>query len=372
MKYTNKNSIPEMIVRAVKDGQWYSGLGEERFASATELLNPVKIILLTKRHRDDISVDVVDSLYMLLGSAAHLVLERANLDSAQQKIMSRMREFTEQVESINNPTDDEISDLLENIVLKKVEGTSIIELAKAIKNDKDIIEKRFQYRTKSGKLITGGIDHYSVKDKCITDYKLTSIWTWIYRNREGSHIEKYTEQLNIYRLFMEAAGYEVNKLRINLIFRDYSKTEASRERNYPNPVEVLEIPLLGLDVVEQLVENKIAEIEKYANTFDDNIPICSPSERWQGHDTYAVMKQGNIKASKVEYSYAAAKSWIDAEAQKIAEKEIQKGKDPYASHQKALSLFSIIKRSAKSTRCLSYCPVNTFCNFYKSLPSELK
>lgn len=372
MKYTNKNSIPEMIVRAVKDGQWYSGLGEQRFASVTELLNPVKIILLTKRHRDDVSVDVVDSLYMLLGSATHLVLERANLDSAQQKIMSRMREFTEQVEAMKNPTDDEISDLLENIVLKKVEGTSIIELAKAIKNDKDIIEKRFKYRTKSGKLITGGVDHYSVEDKCITDYKLTSIWTWIYRNREGSHIEKYTEQLNIYRLFMEAAGYEVNKLRINLIFRDYSKTEASRERNYPNPVEVLEIPLLGLDVVEQLVENKIAEIEKYANTFDDGIPICSPSERWQGHDTYAVMKKGNVKASKVEYSYAAAKSWMDAEAQKIAEKEIHKGKDPYTSHQKALSLFSISKRVGKPTRCESYCPVNKFCNFYKSLPSELK
>jgi hypothetical protein len=336
MNITNKNSIPEMIVRAVRDGQWYSGLGEERFASVTELLNPAKIVLLTKRHRDDINVDVIDSLYMLLGSSVHLILERANLDSAQQRIMSRVREFTEQVEAMSDPTDDEISNLLESIVLKKVEGTSIIELAKAIKNDKDIIEKRFQYRTKSGKLITGGIDHYSVEEKCITDYKLTSIWTWIYRNREGSHIEKYTEQLNIYRLFMEAAGYEVNKLQINLIFRDYSKTEASRERNYPNPVEVLEIPLLGLDFVEQLVENKIAEIEKYANTFDDGIPVCTPSERWQGHDTYAVMKQGNIKASKVEYSYAAARSWIDAEAQKIAEKEVAKGKDPYTSHQKAL------------------------------------
>ncbi|MDY0388504.1 MAG: hypothetical protein RBT65_15545, partial [Methanolobus sp.] len=72
MKYTNKNSVPDMIVRAVRDGQWYSGLGEERFASVTELLNPVKIILLTKRHRDDISVDVTESLYMLLGSAVHL------------------------------------------------------------------------------------------------------------------------------------------------------------------------------------------------------------------------------------------------------------------------------------------------------------
>ncbi len=372
MNITNKNSIPEMIVRAVRDGQWYSGFGEERFASVTELLNPAKIVLLTKRHQDDINVDVIDSLYMLLGSSVHLILERANLDSAQQRIMSRVREFTEQVEAMSDPTDDEINTLLENIVLKKVKGTSIVELAKAIKNDKDIIEKRFQYRTKSGKLITGGIDHYSVEEKCITDYKLTSIWTWIYRNRDGSRIEKYTEQLNIYRLFMEAAGYEVNKLRINLIFRDYSKTEASRDRNYPNPVEVLEIPLLGLDVVEQLVENKIAEIEKYANTFDDGIPVCTPSERWQGHDTYAVMKQGNIKASKVEYSYAAAQSWIDAEVQKIAEKEVAKGKDPYTSHQKALGLFSITKRTAKPTRCLDYCAVNKFCNFYKSLPSELK
>ena len=159
---------------------------------------------------------------------------------------------------------------------------------------------------------------------------------------------------------------------LNLLMRDYSKTNSKRERNYPDPIETVEIPLLGLDIVEQIIEQKVAEFDKYKMVVDDAIPTCSAKYRWQGHDTYAVMKQSNKRASKVEYSYAAAKSWIDSEAQKIAEKEIQKGKDPYTSHQKALSLFSIIKRSAKSTRCLDYCPVNTFCNFYKSLPNELK
>lgn len=371
MQTTNKKNLNEAIVRAVQR-DWYSGAGEERDYSVTQLLNPVKIVHLMKRHKSEIQEDVSDKLWLLMGSAMHAILERANENEVEFQILSRTRNFFNYIHENPNMNDEEIMKSFSEMVFGGGKTKHITDLTREMTNDRYLVEKRFSYVTKSGKLITGGIDLFDKKESILHDYKFTSIWTWIYRNREGSHIEKYTEQLNIYRLFMEAAGYEVNKLRINLIFRDYSKTDASRERNYPNPVEVLEIPLLGLDFVEQLVENKIAEIEKYANTFDDGIPVCTPSERWQGHDTYAVMKQGNIKASKVEYSYAAARSWIDAEAQKIAEKEVAKGKDPYTSHQKALGLFSIAKRPAKSTRCLDYCAVNKFCNFYKSLPSELK
>jgi hypothetical protein len=372
MKLTNKYSVPQMLVDAISKGHWYSGESEKRDYSVTEILNPTKLILLNKRHYHEVEEDVIDSIYKLLGSAVHLVLERAVLDSAKQQMIYRMRDFAQKAEKLKNASDEDIKALFRNIVVNDNNGKHIIDLVRSINDEYDFVEKRFKYVTKSGKIISGGTDHYSSKNKCITDYKLTPIWSWIYRNRTGSKIEEWTKQLNMYRLFLENAGYEVNRLQTVAIFRDYSKTDASRERNYPNPVEVIEIPLLGLDVVEQMIENKIAEIEKYTNYSDDDIPICEPKDRWQGKDSYAVMKKGNKRASKVEYSYAAAKSMVDVEIQKIAEKEIQGGKDAANAYKKASAMFNIEKRTAKPTRCISYCPVNKFCNFYKSLPSELK
>lgn len=320
MKFTNKKGLNEMLVKAIT-ADTYGGSGEKRDYSVTQLLNPPKVVLLSQRHHDEISEDVSEHIFRLLGSAIHSIIEYALGD---------------------NP------------------------------DDKHMNEKRFAFTTQSGKLITGGIDYFNKETGILEDYKITSVWTWIYRNREDSRITDWTRQLNIYRLMLERAGYEVNGIKVNMIFRDFSKSKARHENNYPDPVETIDIPLLGLDIVEQMLEESVANVEKYKASPDNAIPPCTASERWQQKDTWAVRKLANKTASKVEFSYAGAKAWLDNEVARLAARDIEKGMNADIAREKAYKLFAIEKREGVPTRCIDYCTVNKFCHFWQQLPASIK
>lgn len=370
MELTNKQNLNEAIVRAIKR-DWYSGSNEKRDYSVTQLLNPPKIFHLINRHRDQIVEDVGDKMFMLMGSAMHSILERANDSDAEFLIIERARKFFNWIHE--NPNIEKSQ--LETMFISQLigEDSSLGDLLQSISQDRFLVEKRFKYTTKGGhgKIISGGIDLYDRETRTLHDYKFTSIWTWIYRNRPDSRKEEWIEQTNMYRLFLEKQGFEVDKIYINLLFRDYSKSAAKYEQDYPRQIETMELPLLGLDVVERLIENKVAEIEKYRVTRDDDIPPCTSQERWQQQDTYAVYKTGNKKASKVEYSYAGAKSWMETEIAKLAEKDIAKGMDTTQAMQRAADIFRIEKRDGVPSRCESYCSVRNFCNFWREYEKKL-
>jgi hypothetical protein len=372
---TNKKNLNEAIVRAVQRN-WYAGFGEKRDYSVTQLLVPPKIFHLMNRHKDEIEEDVSEKMFMLMGSAMHAILERANDYDVEFAILSRVRAFFEKVhngEVVGNPREIETSFISFIIGDEDIDtGQRLGYLLSLLPKDRYLIEKRFKYITKTGKVISGGIDLYDRETRTLHDYKFSSVWTWIYRNRPGNRTEEWTQQLNMYRLFLERQGYSVDKLCINLIMRDYSKSKARQDASYPEPVETIELPLLGLDVVEQIIENRVEEIEKYAMTKDDAIPPCTPYERWQQHDTYAIYKIGNKTASKVEFSYAGAKAWMETEIAKLAEKDIQKGMDTQKATQRATNIFRIEKRPGMPTRCIDYCSVCQFCNFYRELPEKVK
>lgn len=346
MEIQNKQNLNEAIVRAVKR-EWYSGAGEKRDYSVTGILNPPKVFHLMKRHEHEIVQDVSDRLWLLMGSAMHAILERANESDAEFTILTRTRNFFEHLRENPNMTQGQIMDAYSKMVFGEPETSEhILALFQNMLSDRYIIEKRFKYTTKSGKIISGGIDLYDRELKCLEDYKFTSIYTWIYRNRAGNtRVQDWTEQLNMYRLFLENAGIEVNKLKINLLFRDFSKSKAKFDRNYPLQTESLELELFGLDIVEMMIEKKIANLEQYNNVSDDNIPVCTPEERWEGATQYAVMKEGRKTAIKLHYSSYEAKQQAG-----------QLGAKHYVE-----------TRPATPTRCIDYCACNKFCNFYKSL-----
>lgn len=372
---TNKKNLNEAIVRAIKR-DWYSGTGEKRDYSVTQLLVPPKIYHLLNRHKDEVEEDVSERMFMLMGSAMHAILERANEHDVEFTILSRVRAFFEKVhngEIDKNP--DEIEASFINFIVNDADATPEKRLGymlSLLPEDRYLIEKRFRYTTKTGKIISGGIDLYDRKTRTLHDYKFSSVYTWIYRNRPGNRTEEWAQQLNMYRLFLEQQGYPVDKICINLIMRDYSKSKGRYDSTYPDPVETIELPLFGLDVVEQMIENKVAELEKYNLTKDDAIPACTSLERWQHQDTYAIYKVGNKKASKVEYSYSAATSWMENEIQNVAEKDISKGMDSAKAYNRAKEIYRIEKRPGTPTRCIDYCAACKFCDFYRSLPEDVK
>ena len=76
MKITNKLNLPPAIYNAVCNDQY--DVHEGVYSATTLIKDPCEIIL-TNRHATEIEEDASESLYALLGSALHEVLERAEV-----------------------------------------------------------------------------------------------------------------------------------------------------------------------------------------------------------------------------------------------------------------------------------------------------
>ena len=76
MIITNNQNLPKPFVDAITKNYEYT---DKRY-SVTSILKGYKEILLTRRHYSQIEQDVADSIWMILGSAVHKVLEEANDD----------------------------------------------------------------------------------------------------------------------------------------------------------------------------------------------------------------------------------------------------------------------------------------------------
>src|SRR6202142_1696526 len=74
MKYTNKQNLPQPIVKAVTNDSYNSG---DCDISVTSLLKPPQMLALERLHKDDLEEDVSDRIWSLLGQVIHGILERA-------------------------------------------------------------------------------------------------------------------------------------------------------------------------------------------------------------------------------------------------------------------------------------------------------
>ena len=74
MKITNKYNLPEPLVSVVKNDPYPTEADWD--ISTTTLLSPPRIVQLKKRHRDQVSEDVSENIYRLLGTNTHHILER--------------------------------------------------------------------------------------------------------------------------------------------------------------------------------------------------------------------------------------------------------------------------------------------------------
>jgi hypothetical protein len=100
---------------------------------------------------------------------------------------------------------------------------------------------------------------------------------------------------------------------------------------------------MELDEIETFIREKVAAYKQYDGAADDDIPPCSPDERWAKPTKYAVMKAGNKRAVRVMETME--------EAEKLA---ADLGKNHYTE-----------TRPGESTRCMDYCSCCEFCNFFR-------
>jgi len=257
MKYTNQHNVPEEIIRAVHNDSYSRG---RSIISVTGLLQPPQIRLLTEKNYEDMTVDVSDEIWKLLGQSVHTILERANED-----------------------------------------------------NEDTITEQRM-YASIKGWKISGQTDSISVSEGILKDYKVTSAWSIVSALTDGK--PEWEQQLNCYAwLNRMERGVHVKGLNVIAIARDWSKFQYQRSGgNYPiSPVSVIPIPLWDKDKQEAFIEERVDLHQKSEAEFLINkvLPPCSDAERWKKGNTYRVMKKGRKSAVRVLHSQEEADEYLE-------------------------------------------------------------
>lgn len=209
-------------------------------------------------------------------------------------------------------------------------------------NTDSLTEYRF-YKDILGVKVGGQIDCY--KEGVISDYKVTSAWSLVF----GSKIEDWTRQLNCYAELMREDGHTVDKLQIICFLRDWDKHKAKRDSSYPQTAMVIvPIELWPSEKVVDFMFNRVADLERAGAKTDDSLPECTADDKWQSENKFAVVKRGAKRATRVFDTHDEALEFMG------------KGK----------SDFYIQERVGECRRCLEYCSVAKFCNFYKELTKD--
>lgn len=278
MQLTNELGLPEPIAKAVANDPYSRGKSD---ITVTQLIDPPRKVELERRHMDEITEDVADRIWSLMGQSIHTILERA-----ESTMLTERRLYTE------------------------VEGWTVggaFDRAALISGE--------GFRAK------------------LTDYKMASVYEVI----NGVKPER-AQQLNLLAELARRNGYQIDGIEAIFILRDWSKTKAARERDFPQrQVYIAPLDLWAPEIASAFLTERMHLHQRARDA--ETLPECTDDERWKKPDVYAVMKEGRKSAVKLH----ADKPSADAHAEKA-------GKGHYVEH-----------RPSEATRCKHYCTARPFC-----------
>lgn len=281
MIITNEHGLPKAFVEMAKR-EYILAPNEYR---VTSLLKGIREVMLIRRHHHEIKVDVADMVWLLFGTAVHGVLEH-------QK-----------------------------------EG------------DNEIKEERLKIPV-GDYILSGQFDLYNADSKKITDYKTASVWKIIFENYED-----WKKQLLIYAYMLCECGFPVERGEVIAFLKDHSKRDAKTKSSYPKlPVRRVRFKFTDQDFenIKGWIYEKFKEIALVEQLPDDELPVCSPEERFNSGDKFAVMKKNRKRALRVLDSEDEAKEWMSKNEGDFI--ECRKGEDK---------------------KCIDYCFAKDFCSYYR-------
>lgn len=255
--------------------------------SVTKLIDSPQIRKLREQHKDELVIDARRAIPSLIGKAFHALMEQ---HGASER------------------------------------GT--------------IVEERL-YHTIRGKVLSGAMDIQIVNNGLvdILDYK-----TWSAGDLKFDKIDA-ERQLNVYAYLCRKNGRTVRSLTIIAVLKDWKEITATLDKSYPqSPVQMLPIRLWPSDEAEAYVEERIN-----LHFFTDEVS-CSNDERWMRGSAWAVIKDGNKRASAV----------YDNETDAL-------------SHWRKTPNSRVEERPGEPIRCnRDYCDVARFCPQHKNYVTEKK
>lgn len=250
MKITNKSGLPQTLVNVMERDPYTRGGAR---LSVTQLIGSPRISILRARHDNEMSMDVTDGIWSMMGRAMH-------------------------------------------------------SLAEAGADANHIAEERI-HTTVLGWTLSGGIDLQRLRDgvAVIEDYKVTSAWAVMNEKPEWEH------QLNVYSyLVTKEKGWTVDQLNVIAFIRDWSRMKAGTQDGYPSaPVIRVPVKLWSVDQQRAYIEERVRihQDAATADQFGDDLPFCTDAERWVKPSKWAVMKPGRKTAVRVFDTEAEAKDF---------------------------------------------------------------
>lgn len=282
MSITNALGLPEPFVDACRTEHTYT---PKRY-SVTQVLKGTKEAILERRHAGELEGDVADRVWAIFGSAVHQILQNAKESDSQLK---------------------------ENWVSADLPN---------------------------GYTLSGIFDLYDDATGTVTDYKTASVWKAV-----KGEWDDYRAQTLLYCWILRQMGFNASRGQIVALLKDHSKAKARFDRDYPqHPVVTVEWNFTEDEIAAagEWVKSKFAEIERCEQMPDDEIPECSPKQRWRRDDKWAVMKKGRKSAVKLYADKAQAD--IHALMDQNLYVEYRPGTDP---------------------KCTGYCAAAPFCSYYR-------
>lgn len=203
MKITNKAGLPAPLVTAISNDP-YSSNGSD--ITITGLLKPPRAVALERLHEDEITEDVSERIWALMGQLGHKVLERAGPDVS--------------------------------------------------------VEKRF-FAQVNGWKVSGQAD--LIPPDLLTDWKFTTVWSC----KDGLKPE-WEYQLNGLIWLAASNDLEIKRAQIVALYRDWSKLEARRSADYPrSQVQVFDVPVWPLAVSGAWIFNRVQAHQDARNGLPD-------------------------------------------------------------------------------------------------------
>lgn len=277
-KYTNTGDIPLSLAVWLAHDK-YDHDDRSNHISATSILKPIRqLVLINRVDKQQNLTDLGSLMASKFGTAIHDSIEDSwNTNAIQSLIdMGIPKRVAENI--VVNPDPDQ-----------DLEGKTPVYLEQRVEKEVD------------GFVISGKFDF--VGDGRVEDFKTTSVFTYINKTND----DKYIKQGSIYR-WLNPNIITRDDMAIQFIFTDWSSSRASYEKNYPKSRHVeYRLELMSEAATEAMIRTKIAEIKKYWDMPEANLPECTDEDLWKKPTVWKYYKKADAKrATKVYEKQAEA------------------------------------------------------------------
>ena len=312
--FTNDTNIPlSLAVWLSYDDYDYNF--DPNTLSATELLQPIRALILSKQNPSLKSkIDVSSLVPSAMGTALHSSIESVWLKK------------------------DQVKKSLINLGYPQATVDKVLINPEPSEITKDSIPVYLEQR-KSKKLgkytITGKSDF--IINGALEDFKSSGTYSYLTQ----SNAEKHMQQGSIYR-WLQPDIITSDVMHIRYLFTDWSKLESIKNPNYPKSrLTSQPFNLMGLAETEQFILNILNQLDQYISKPQDELPRCSDKDLW-------------IKPTVWKY-------YKDPNKTNRSTKNFDNELDAYNRLSKDGSVGIVKKIEGKVERC-KYCPVVNNCN----------